>query len=207
MTEIETIPADTTGGDSLARLDLPTAYEPVAMALAAIIDQVGPNCSLEQFDRANAMVESLNKLAKTAVAVWKFNARAKILADGDVTIGTVRFYVGVKKDTTCDNAELFLLAMMEMFGVDDEQIRRRVVAAIAPLLCANPFKPGETRKTIGEEEFARYFSVKEEGELREGKPKKEASLQKFDNRFDKTATKGGTPQRAEITSALEENPF
>lgn len=177
---------DTAGGDTLARLDLPDAYSSACMALAAILDQVKPGCDIEAFDKATAMVDALSRMSKVATKVWKFNARTKILADGDVVIGTIRYYVGAKKDTTCDNADTFLLAMLEMFGVDDEQIRRRVVTAIAPLLCSNPFKPGETKKTIGEEEFAKHFSVKEEGEVREGKPvkaPKEKTLQKFDSRF------------------------
>jgi len=185
---IETIADDTAGGDTLARLDLPDAYTSACLALAAIIDQVRPGCSLEQFDRANAMVDALARMSKTATAVWKSNARAKILADGDVTIGTVRHYVGVKKDVKCDNADVFLCAMLEMFGVDDQTVVRRVVNAIAPLLCSDPFKPGETKKLIGEEMFAKFFTCHEEGEVKEGKPVKvravkAKTLQKFDSRF------------------------
>ncbi|MCR4331803.1 MAG: hypothetical protein NUV34_03740, partial [Sulfuricaulis sp.] len=101
-----------------------------------------------------------------------------IQANGDLTIGDKRYYVGPEKTTkSIDNART-LEALLTATDGD--------VQAIAGLLSSQPYKHGSCRGVLGDQ-WDKCFIVEEKLDLKTGVAKKELLV------FDPTFTKKGLP--------------
>ena len=94
--------------------------------------------------------------------------------DGEVNVGTTRFYVGATKTTKPSKPMPAMLEriMDETHGDFD---------AVARCLSSSAFKPGQTKKEIGDAVFDELFDVTYPEDVKTGKPKK--GLKVVDSRF------------------------
>lgn len=95
-----------------------------------------------------------------------------ITVNGEVQIGTVRYYVGTKKTTRCIDTAGAIERLLMLTSGDFE--------AVCACLASQPLKPGACREVMGDD-WAKFFNVFEESDLKEGKPIKR--VQKIDERF------------------------
>lgn len=102
-----------------------------------------------------------------------------VTANGDLTVGTLRFYAGKEKTVTCtDKAE----TLLNLFGTIGGHftLDKELADAVANVLAAEPFKYGEARKVLGDM-FPETFRVETVPDLRTGKAKK--VLKQADTRY------------------------
>ena len=143
------------------------------------LSDLDPTCDQDAIAAAIDRVTLLREAAREADRMLDTLIEGWLIANGrDITIGTVRYYYGVKKDYTPHNAVDVLNACIDLAAGDME-------AAITDYLSVNAFKYGAIRKGLEAagrgNEFDRLFDCVEKGEVREGKPVK--TVQKIDTRF------------------------
>lgn len=85
-----------------------------------------------------------------------------IKANGDIEIGTVRYYVGTEKETKCVDQREALEAFLDAAGGD--------LDAVSTMLASGAFKHGAARALLDEERYAKLFVTTEKSKLKEGKP-------------------------------------
>lgn len=142
-------------------------------SLIAEVSALSPDAPVEQLltvrDRIDAAMQRLREVKQMgdeAAIAW-------INANGDIEVGTVRYYVGVTKTKKCKDTAATVEAAYEAVEGD--------AGRFAELLSSNAFKPGACAKVMSEEVFAEHFEVIEQQDLKTGKPKK--SVHKVDSRF------------------------
>lgn len=137
------------------------------------------NATVEQCATIINMVDSAMSRAKDLKHDLELVLIEWIKANGDLTIGPVRYYLGSKKTYKLNSAEETLGDLLSLTGGK--------VDRIAALMSASPFKPAATRDALAEmgepDLFYQLFETIEETELREGKPVKVKKLQRVDTRF------------------------
>lgn len=121
---------------------------------------------MDKVEAAKAKLKEVSASLESAVIEW-------IKANGDIEMGTVRWYVGLTKTTKCIDNGKTLEALFEACGGD--------FAKVAEMLASGAFKHGACKGVLSEDQYAALFVVKESDELKEGKPNKR--LQKVDSRF------------------------
>jgi hypothetical protein len=117
-------------------------------------------------DSLKEQVRELDALMKEKMAEW-------MEVNGQISAGTVRYYLGVKKDTKCVDARQTVESVFTATGGDMD--------AFTGLLVSQPFKPGAAREVLDADTYARLFVTEEKPEIKEGKPVK--SVQKIDTAF------------------------
>lgn len=95
----------------------------------------------------------------------------RIRADGEIVIGSIRYYVGDKKTTKCIDIQKCIEALLTAAAGDLEQVCKT--------LSSQPIKHGAAKEILGETEWSKFFVVETETELKEGKPR----LNKVDTKF------------------------
>lgn len=147
----------------------PTAQlEPLETAIARIepttpIDDVA--YALNRLDSYMQFGRELKQRLEEAVIDW-------IQANGDLVIGDVRYYVGVRKTTKCIDVAAAVDALLAASGGD--------MQAFVACLASDALKHGAAKKVLGEQ-WDRYFKVEAKPKLENEQPKKE--LMKVDERF------------------------
>lgn len=85
-----------------------------------------------------------------------------IKANGDIEIGTVRYYVGTEKEAKCTDQRTALDLILEASGGD--------LDAVASVLASGAFKPGAARALLSPVQYEAVFLTTEKSKLKEGKP-------------------------------------
>lgn len=129
-------------------------------------EQVVRLLDLRQLLRAYA--DRLIEASESAVIRW-------IEKNGEISVGTVRYYIGTSHTTKCVDNLGAMRAVLKAVGGDDEDMARFMVSGA--------FKPGACREVIPGDEYADLFRTTTRTELREGKPVPVRGLQKADTRF------------------------
>lgn len=146
-----------------------------------LITTCGEWCAEVQSGMASAddVLRALDFLKQLKEATAKANADMEaavigwINANGDLSDGQVRYYVGPNKTTKCLNVRTTLEAIFEAKDGD--------LDALMDCLSSNPFKPATTIKLIGPR-AEECFKTEEVMDLKTGKPKGDR-LQKHDPQF------------------------
>lgn len=122
--------------------------------------------SLDLVKRLGEVYRAMKEHVESAATKW-------VQANGPFEDGTTRYYVGTAKKTKCRNLRATVEAIMQATGGD--------LDALVDCLASDAFKPGETRKTLGDD-FPKCFDVTEAVDLKSGavKPPK---LQVVDTKF------------------------
>lgn len=145
----------------------PGALEANILALTPESDAdrvVAARCAL---DAIKGWARARERELEAAMVEW-------IDRNGELTIGTTRYYVGRSTDTKCVDVRGTLERAFADVGGDFD--------ALAGLLSANAFKPGACKRALSPETFALGFASAESRELKAGEPRKRG-LQKTDTRF------------------------
>ncbi len=97
-----------------------------------------------------------------------------INANGDIVVGTVRYYVGKKKTTKAkDNSTVLDMLYTALAG--DESM-------VCKCMSANPWKHGTIRGILDDDKlFDMLFETTEQMDLKTGKPKR--GLQRVDSKY------------------------
>jgi hypothetical protein len=118
-------------------------------------------------------VAVLKEAAKEAADMLDARMVEMIQESGqDIVIGTVRYYVGVKKTWKCADKKRAIEAVMQLADTEDQ---------VASLLSSDPVKRGAVAALAEEKklDIGGIWTCDESDELREGNPK----LQKIDTKF------------------------
>ena len=136
-----------------------------AIDAESTVDQV---CLAIQYrDALREGTRELCERVEEAVIEW-------IKANGDVTIGPKRYYVGTTKTTKCRNPTDTLRAVLDATCGD--------VDAVGELLAAGAWKPGACRSVLPPVVYDGLFETREVADLKTGVAKP-PSLQVIDERF------------------------
>ena len=138
------------------------------------IDDLDADDALDNIVALHAYCARLKELAKNCAAA----AEAKFVEmleaqDTDIQVGDVRYYVGTKKTTKCQDKAGTIIALLEQTSGD--------FGDVAECLSSQPFKHGTVKGKIDEQTFDQLFTVEEQQDLKEGKPKR--GLQVVNTRF------------------------
>jgi hypothetical protein len=144
--------------------------------IVSLIARIEPGMPVEQVAAAIDAVDIFIQRGKALREMLETAITEHIQATGqDLVIGTVRYYLAVKKDKKLRKdvtPDAVLSALFDKTGGD--------MAAVGTVLASGWCKPGAAEGVLGED-FLKYFEVVERESLEEGKSKK--TLQKFDDRF------------------------
>lgn len=120
---------------------------------------------IDRIDQAKRMMKELDATLKESLIDW-------INRNGEINIGTKRYYVGTSKKTKArDMTRLCEAAITEAGGDFD---------AFAEVLSANAFKPGACKALLGDK-WGQHFAVEIDQDVKTGKAKK--SVQVIDEKF------------------------
>lgn len=127
----------------------------LAIGLDMTPDQV---CEVwTRVENAKAAARELGQLLEGAIIEW-------IEANGDLTIGDQRYYVGTERKVTCTDNAGTMDAVLFAGGGEE--------AALLECLSSQPWKHGAVRGLIGDDDFNRLFKTEVRPDLKTGKPKK-----------------------------------
>lgn len=150
----------------------------VAVSLVAVNSPVEQVMDLrEKLAFMAGQIKALQQSMDARLMEW-------IEANGAITIGTRKIYVGTKKDTKCKDLKPALVALLEASGGDWE--------AFAECLSSNAIKYGAAKTVLGEDVWAQHFEVVTKTELKEGEEKPVKQLVDFDEKFLPKKTKRTT---------------
>lgn len=157
MNEEDTAPSEA-ADSSLPERRLVTEIE-----LAERVENITPFAEAEDVINLIGLIEG----AQRRLRDMKKKAEAALIplleARGPrgVTLGHLRYYVGEKKTVRATSNHAVAEAVLRAAEGD--------VDRFVQCLASGAFKPGETRKLIGDEEWGKVFTVEIEKEVREGK--------------------------------------
>ena len=134
---------------------------------------IGPATPIDRVANTIQMVDALMARAKEIKSHLEGVLIGYIEQNGELTIGTIRYYIGAKKTTKCQDVPATVEALLNAVGGDFQRFCEH--------LSASSIKHGAARQTLTPEEYGRLFTTTEEPSLEEGKPRKQ--LQKVDTRF------------------------
>lgn len=120
---------------------------------------------IDKIDFAKRSMRELDALLKEKLIDW-------INANGELTIGTKRYYVGSTKKTKPVDLEKLTEAAITACQGD--------FSAFVEALSANAYKPGACKKILGDE-WGKHFVVETIDDVKTGKPKKDVKV--IDERF------------------------
>jgi|13_taG_2_1085334.scaffolds.fasta_scaffold90657_2 hypothetical protein len=123
--------------------------------------------ALDLIDVYKRAIREADRLLKEQLIDW-------INANGELTIGEKRYYVGNTKKTKPVNLERLCEAAITHAEGD--------FGAFAEALSANAFKPGACKALLGDE-WGQHFIVEVVDDVKTGKPKKDIKV--IDERFTK----------------------
>jgi hypothetical protein len=145
-------------------------------------EQIEPGCPLDPIARAYGLLQALGQMYDSLRVAVDEAVADKIRADGPFVLGEEKFYVGKKKNTkqTATHSDLYLF-LMDLTGGDTE--------TVMSCLSSNAWKHGTIKKLLEEKltegadaeiAFLKLFEVREEDEVKTGKPtKKDGDLQRI----------------------------
>lgn len=151
----------------------------LAQKVGGIIGLIEPQ-ELEAAINLHMYTEQLKSVVKELHAQAKAKVEEALEYDrlnggeGEVNVGTVRFYIGATKTTKPSQPMPAMLEriMDETHGDFD---------AVARCLSSSAFKPGQTKAEVGDAVFDELFAVTYPTDVKTGKPKK--GLKVIDTRF------------------------
>jgi len=137
------------------------------------ISRIEPDAAIEYVCETILRLEALMKRARELEKDFKANLLRYVKANGDVTIGAVRWYAGHAKKTECNSNKAVMETLLELAGPD----------RASDCISSTGWKHGAVKKLLDEmgspELYDRLFTERYDDKLEEGKPK-EKQLQKFD---------------------------
>lgn len=142
---------------------------------AAPIDRV-----IDTLDKLKVLTELATEMKRTLDA----RLISYIQANGQITIGTIRYWVGPKVTKKGRNNLAIFKAVLAATDGDIDQV-------VDGYLAADAFKPGACEKLLTREEFDQLFEITTKLDLKTGKPSHE--LLKVDDRFVDRGSRTGTP--------------
>jgi hypothetical protein len=125
---------------------------------------ITPTSSIEQIADNLGKLKALAERARELKRQFDEQLLEYIEANGDVTIGEVRYYAGYEKETKCVNVPGALTSLMIHAGGD--------VEVFCGALAANAIKHGAAKKILPPDEYDLYFVTSLKPDLKEGKPVK-----------------------------------
>ena len=137
----------------------------------ATVDQI--IAALDAVDTLKETVDMLGELSEAAAIRY-------IKANGDIEVGTVRYYVGTTRTTKVVDAAVTFAELLDRVGGDFKEFTATLVA--------QPFKPSAARTVLGDA-YEKFFHTKIVDDLMTGKPKR--SLKRSDTRFERSTTQPG----------------
>lgn len=150
--------------------------DPLETAIATCAD---PETSLDVI----AEIDGKIRFMKERIKAYESQRDAALIerikaCDGKgFTIGTVRYYLGYEKQTKVRDLKECLMQLLGLLGPDDT----------AQCLSANAIKHGQTRKLLdasgNAEVYDTLFETTDKEVLKEGKPTKEKTLIRVDERW------------------------
>jgi hypothetical protein len=135
---------------------------------------------LNLIEAAYTRISEIRRRFKADMVAW-------LEANGDLTVGPIRYYAGVRTDHKPHDHRAVVAAVLEAGGGDPD--------AIAEVLASSAWKTGAMKKLIGDERFSSLFARVEVGQLKEGKPQKQ--VLQADTRFLKGADREDQPSVSE----------
>lgn len=139
--------------------------EGVALAIHDESDADQVCIAIDAIDNAKRRIREIDAALKKSLIDW-------INRNGDITIGSKRYYVGNKKTTKPRDLERLCEAAITAAEGD--------FATFADSLSANAFKPGACKKLLGDA-WDRHFEETIADDVKTGKPKKVINM--IDERF------------------------
>lgn len=122
--------------------------------------------AIDRIDFLKRTARELDQQLKAALIEW-------IDANGEITIGESRYYVGSKKAVKCRDAEQTLEALMTATGGD--------FAKVCDCLTSNAWKHGAARGVLDDAEFERCFHTVVQKEAKTGRAVRE--VKQINERF------------------------
>jgi hypothetical protein len=125
---------------------------------------ITPTSSIEQIADNLGKLKALAERARELKKQFDEQLLEYIEANGDVTIGEVRYYAGYEKETKCVNVAGAMLALLHEVGGDME--------VACSHLSSSPLKHGAVKKVLPPEMYDQFFVTSLKPDLKEGKPVK-----------------------------------
>ena len=144
--------------------------------IVTALSQLDPSSSIEDIAATMGMLDAMMQRAKELRAEFEQQCIEWIKANGEIEIGTVRYFIGNPKTHKDNDPGETLEVLLEVSGGDLDGIKC--------CLSSGAFKHGAVKKFLEEHGDGRYeqlFTVIERERLEEGKVKPQ--LQKVDSRF------------------------
>ncbi len=141
----------------------------IQTSIDAITDKADAQIILDLINKVDwigSRSRELKKELEPKLIAW-------IEANGDIEVGTVRYYIGNNKKDKCNDLPLTVQALFTACGGDFE--------TFCSVLSANAIKAGAAKKLIGEDKFAKLFDTIIEKDIKTGKPVK--MVHRVDSRF------------------------
>lgn len=141
-------------------------------ALAGINTVLAPDADDDQAAAFVLRWKAFKAMVKEIDAAMHDAVLDRLLVTGrDLTVGEVRYYAGDDKDTICTDVpaatEKLLVATTGDVGV------------FSATLVSQPYKPSSARQLLSAEDYARCFTTRIKGKVKEGKPKLCSNNPKF----------------------------
>jgi hypothetical protein len=128
------------------------------------ITPITPTSSIEQIADNLGRLKALAERARELKKQFDEQLLEYIEANGDVTIGEVRYYAGYEKETKCVDVPGALSCLLFLCGGEMEEF--------AGVLSANAIKHGAAKKYMLPEMYEKHFVTSMKPDLKEGKPVK-----------------------------------
>jgi hypothetical protein len=125
---------------------------------------ITPTSSIEQIADNLGKLKALAERARELKRQFDEQLLEYIEANGDVTIGEVRYYAGYEKQTKCVDVPGALNALLYSSSGSMD--------ALSGFLCSDPIKHGAASKALKPEEYEEFFVTSMKPDLKTGKPVK-----------------------------------
>lgn len=145
-----------------------TELQALSGEVVAIHDEVEAGqvaAIIDKMDAYKRRIKEIDATLKEALIDW-------INANGELTLGTKRYYVGSTKKTKPVDRIKLTIALIEAVQGDFDSFDE--------MLSANAFKPGACKKLLGDE-WGNHFEETIVEDVKTGKPKKDVKV--IDERF------------------------
>jgi hypothetical protein len=125
---------------------------------------ITPTSSIEQIADNLGKLKALAERARELKRQFDEQLLEYIEANGDVTIGEVRYYAGYEKETKCVDVSSALLSLLDATGGS--------LRYLADTLSSQPIKHGAAKKLLSPAVYDELFVTSLKPDLKEGKPVK-----------------------------------
>ena len=146
-----------------------------AQQLTEFVDQLDTDATQDVMLAVEDRIAYIKQSAKELDGTFKKRMYDWIEVNGEISLPALnlRWYNAITKRTKANDNGKLLEALFQTTGGDVDQFVK--------CLSSNAFKQGECRHVLGDEDWAKHFTVTEIEDVKTGKPKRETK--KVDTRF------------------------